>query len=94
MKFFLKFQMTKPINIETNTKLILDIGSREINMTHSKVLNSSLAWLAFAAGGFCAALVPAYAEISGFLYATSFSAAIICGLNYYRLRQLVANPIS
>jgi hypothetical protein len=63
-------------------------------MTHSKAVNSSLAWVAFAAGGFCAALVPAYTDISVLLYAISFSAAIIGGLNYYRSKQLVANPVS
>jgi hypothetical protein len=63
-------------------------------MAHSKAVNSSLAWLAFATGGFSAALVPAYADISTFLYVTSLSAAITCGINYYKLGQLVANPVS
>jgi hypothetical protein len=60
-------------------------------MTHSTAVNNYLGWLAFAAGGVCAALVPAYADISVFLYATSFSAAIVGVLNYYKSRQPLAN---
>jgi hypothetical protein len=64
------------------------------NKIKPKPINSSIAWFAFTTGAFCAALVPAYAEISTLLYAASFSAAIVGVINDYKSRKLVAITVS